>query len=120
MDGDEERQAGNENVTWEENNCVERNTSITIDKQAYFLAADGNLPPGNTSRRQICDISISRESMRSRPQAATRRLAGSRSNRRVVFASIKPCGASCRRRVSPLQAHASRARTSQVRRHPKR
>jgi hypothetical protein len=33
------------NVTWEENNCVEGNTYITINKQVYFLAADGNLMP---------------------------------------------------------------------------
>jgi hypothetical protein len=66
------------NITWEENNCVEGNTYITINKQVYFLAADSNLMPSRKDqRRRICDISISRESdaaatvMRSRPQAAT-------------------------------------------------
>ena len=32
-------------VTWEENNCVEGNTYVTIDKQVYFRAADGRLMP---------------------------------------------------------------------------
>jgi hypothetical protein len=33
------------NITWEENNCVEGNTYVTIDKQVYFRAADGRLMP---------------------------------------------------------------------------
>jgi len=33
------------NVTWEENNCVEGNTCVTIDQQVYFRAADGLLMP---------------------------------------------------------------------------
>jgi hypothetical protein len=34
-----------ENVTWEENNCVEGNTYVTINKQVYFVSADGLLMP---------------------------------------------------------------------------
>jgi hypothetical protein len=32
-------------ITWEENNCVENNVYITIDKQVYFLSSDGHLMP---------------------------------------------------------------------------
>jgi hypothetical protein len=34
-----------QNITWEENNCVEGNTYVTIDKQVYFRSADGRLMP---------------------------------------------------------------------------
>jgi hypothetical protein len=33
------------NITWEENNCVEGNTYVTIDTQVYFRAAEGRLMP---------------------------------------------------------------------------
>jgi hypothetical protein len=32
-------------VTWEENNCVESNAYITINKEVYFVASDGHLMP---------------------------------------------------------------------------
>jgi hypothetical protein len=32
-------------VTWEENNCVEGNAYITINKQVYFVSGDGHLMP---------------------------------------------------------------------------
>ena len=32
-------------ITWEENNCIENNVYITIDKQVYFLSSDGHLMP---------------------------------------------------------------------------
>ena len=34
-----------ENITWEENNCVEGNVYITINKQVYFVGSDGLLMP---------------------------------------------------------------------------
>jgi hypothetical protein len=34
-----------QNVTWEENNCIEGNTYITINKQVYFTSSDGHLMP---------------------------------------------------------------------------
>jgi hypothetical protein len=34
-----------ENVSWEENNCVENNTYLTINKEVYFVGADGLLMP---------------------------------------------------------------------------
>jgi hypothetical protein len=37
------RRAGD--VTWEENNCVEGNAYITINKQVYFVSGDGHLMP---------------------------------------------------------------------------
>jgi len=32
-------------VTWEENNCVEGNAYITINKQVYVVGGDGHLMP---------------------------------------------------------------------------
>jgi hypothetical protein len=32
-------------ITWEENNCVESNTYITINKEVYFTSSDGLLMP---------------------------------------------------------------------------
>jgi hypothetical protein len=32
-------------ITWEENNCVEANAYITINKQVYFVSSDGHLMP---------------------------------------------------------------------------
>jgi hypothetical protein len=34
-----------QNITWEENNCVEGNVYITIDKEVYFRSSDGLLMP---------------------------------------------------------------------------
>ena len=34
-----------QNITWEENNCVEGNAYITINKQVYFVSGDGLLMP---------------------------------------------------------------------------
>jgi hypothetical protein len=34
-----------QNVTWEENNCVEGNAHITINKEVYFVGGDGLLMP---------------------------------------------------------------------------
>jgi hypothetical protein len=34
-----------QNITWEENNCVEGNAYITINKQVYFVSAEGLLMP---------------------------------------------------------------------------
>jgi hypothetical protein len=34
-----------QNVTWEENNCVEGNAYITINKQVYAVSGDGHLMP---------------------------------------------------------------------------
>jgi hypothetical protein len=38
-------QRRSENITWEENNCVENNVYVTIDKQVYFMGSDGLLMP---------------------------------------------------------------------------
>ena len=32
-------------VRWEENNCVESNVYITINKEVYFVSHDGHLMP---------------------------------------------------------------------------
>jgi hypothetical protein len=32
-------------ITWEENNCVENNVYVTINKQVYFLSSEGHLMP---------------------------------------------------------------------------
>jgi hypothetical protein len=32
-------------ITWEENNCIEANNYVTINKQVYFLGGDGLLMP---------------------------------------------------------------------------
>jgi hypothetical protein len=34
-----------QDITWEENNCVEANVYITINKQVYFVSSDGLLMP---------------------------------------------------------------------------
>jgi hypothetical protein len=34
-----------QNITWEENNCVEGNVYVTINKQVYFVGSDGHLMP---------------------------------------------------------------------------
>jgi hypothetical protein len=34
-----------QNITWEENNCVEGNVYVTINKQVYFVGSDGLLMP---------------------------------------------------------------------------
>jgi hypothetical protein len=38
-------QRRSENITWEENNCVENNVYVTINKQVYFVGSDGLLMP---------------------------------------------------------------------------
>jgi hypothetical protein len=32
-------------VRWEENNCIESNAYITINKEVYFVSHDGHLMP---------------------------------------------------------------------------
>jgi len=32
-------------ISWEENNCIENNVYITINKQVYFLSSDGLIMP---------------------------------------------------------------------------
>jgi hypothetical protein len=34
-----------QNITWEENNCIEANNYVTINKQVYFLSSEGHLMP---------------------------------------------------------------------------
>ena len=34
-----------QNITWEENNCIEGNTYVTINKEVYFTSGDGLLMP---------------------------------------------------------------------------
>lgn len=34
-----------QNISWEENNCVEANAYVTINKQVYFVSSDGLLMP---------------------------------------------------------------------------
>ena len=34
-----------QDITWEEDNCVEANVYITINKQVYFISSDGLLMP---------------------------------------------------------------------------
>jgi len=34
-----------QNITWEENNCVEANVYVTINKEVYFVSSDGLLMP---------------------------------------------------------------------------
>jgi len=34
-----------QNLTWEENNCIEANNYVTINKQVYFLSSEGHLMP---------------------------------------------------------------------------
>jgi hypothetical protein len=34
-----------QNITWEENNCVEANAYVTINKQVYFVSSEGLLMP---------------------------------------------------------------------------
>jgi hypothetical protein len=39
-----------QNVTWEENNCVEGNAYITINKQVYVVSGDGLLMPSKKNQ----------------------------------------------------------------------
>jgi hypothetical protein len=39
-----------QNVTWEENNCVEGNAYITVNKQVYVVSGDGHLMPSKKNQ----------------------------------------------------------------------
>src|SRR5215468_3078244 len=59
-----------ENVTWEENNCVEGNAYITINKQVYVLGGDG-LRPQHWRRRYSYDAILLRGDLPLRCHADT-------------------------------------------------